>query len=218
MDGCLKNVLAGVGCVTILVVGAIGAYHYRDQVWGIVDSVRGEPRSARADTTGVVGVPSDGALRRARRQEDRMASGGGPARVELSADELAALIADALDPVAHRALDSIRVGLAPGRIALEAQVLTAGLERGLLGPLGDMVDAREPVRISGPVRMAGPGLVAWRPDSIMLRAFPFPQRVVGRLVDAIMGVHNGAVPIPVPETVGTVRIEADRVVFERRKD
>ena len=218
MGGCLRNVLAGVGCVTILVVGAVGAFHYRDQVWGFIDSVRGEPRGRLADTTGVVGIPSDGALRSARRKEARMAAAGGPAEVELSADELAALVADELDPIARRALDSIRVVLLPDRFALEAQLLTAGLDRGLLGPLGDMVDAREPVRIAGPATVAGPGVVAWRPDAVTLRAFPFPEGVVARLVDAIMGVHNGAVPIPVPATVGAIRIEAERVVFERRKD
>lgn len=216
MGGCLKNVLAGVGCATILVVGAIGAYQYRDQIRGAVASVRGEPAGRHRDTTRVVGVPSVEALRSARRKEARMAAAGGPARVELSADELAALIADGIEPAARRALDSLRVVLVPDRFVLEAQLLTSGLERGLLGPLGDMVDAREPVRIGGPAVVAGEGLVAWRPDELTLRAFPFPDGLVPRLVDAIMGVHNGAVPIPVPATVGAIRIEADRVVFERR--
>jgi len=218
MGGCLKNVLAGVGCVTLLVFGGFAAYHYRDQLWGVVDSVRGRPPARLADTTGAVGIPSEDALRTARRKEARMEARGGPASVELSADELAALIADALDPVARRALDSIRVVLAPNRFAVEAQLVTTGLERGLLGPLGDMVDARERVRIAGPAEVAGPGLVAWRPNELVLRAFPFPRELVPRLVDAIMGVHNGAVPIAVPATVGGIRIEPGGVVFERRKD
>jgi len=218
MGGCFKNVLAGVGCVTLLVAGGVGAYHYRDQLWGLVDSIRGKPAAHLADTTGVVGIPSEDALRSARRKETRMEAAAGPASVELSADELAALIADAIDPVARRALDSIRVMLTKDRFAIQAQLLTAGLERGLLGPLGDMVDAREPVRIAGPAEVAGPGLVAWRPDELVLRAFPFPRELVPRLVDAIMGVHNGAVPIAVPATVGGIRISAGGVVFERRKD
>jgi hypothetical protein len=216
--GCLKNALAGVGCATLLVVGGVAAYHYRAQIRGLVDSVRGEPARWTADTTGTVGYPSEAALRSARGAEARMAAPDGPSEVSLSADELAALIADALDPAARRVLDSIRVVLTPGRFTLEAALLTTGLDRGLLGPLRDMFDAREPVRMGGPAAVVGRGRVAWRPDELSLRAFPFPAALVPRLVDAIMGVQNGAVPIPVPATVGAIRIGADAVVFERRKD
>lgn len=216
--GCLKNTLAGVGCATLVVVGAVAAYHYRAQLRGLVDSVRREPAAWTADTTGAVGHPSERALRSARRAEARMAAPDGPDEVRLSADELAALIADALDPVARRVLDSIRVVLTPGRFAIEASLLTTGLDRSLLGPLRDMLDAREPVRMGGPAEVVGRGRVAWRPDALVLRAFPFPEALVPRLVDGIMGVQHGAVPIPVPATVGAIRIEADAVVFERRKD
>jgi hypothetical protein len=115
-------------------------------------------------------------------------------------------------------LDSLRVVLAPGRFTLEGALLTTGLDRGLLGPLSGMLDPWEPVRMGGPAEVAGRGRVAWRPDELVVRAFPFPEALVPRLVNAIMGVQNGAVPIPVPATVGAVRIGADAVVFERRKD
>jgi hypothetical protein len=216
--GCLRNVLAGVGCATLLVIGGIAAWHYRAQIGGLVDSVRGEPAAWSADTTGAVGYPSERALRSARRKEARMAAPDGPAEVTLTADELAALIADALDPMARRVLDSLRVVLAPDRFTLEGALLTTGLDRGLLGPLSGVLDPWEPVRMGGPAEVVGRGRVAWRPDELMLRAFPFPGALVPRLVNAIMGVQNGAVPIPVPATVGAVRIGADAVVFERRKD
>jgi hypothetical protein len=60
--------------------------------------------------------------------------------------------------------------------------------------------------------------VGWTPDEIVLRAFPFPASVVPRLVNAIMGVRNGVVPIVVPPTVGDLRIREDGVTFYRRAD
>jgi hypothetical protein len=216
--GCLKNTLAGVGCATLLVIGGVAAYHYRAQIRGLVDSVRGEPAAWTADTTETVGRPSERALRSARRAEARMAAPDGPDEVTLSADELAAVIADAMDPVARRVLDSLRVVLAPERFAVEALLRTTGLDRGLLGPLDGILDEWEPVRMAGPAEVVGRGRVGWRPDELSLRAFPFPDALVPRLVNAIMGVQNGAVPIPVPATVGAIRIRADAVVFERRKD
>jgi hypothetical protein len=147
-----------------------------------------------------------------------MASRTGPATVTLTAEELAALIRDGLDPVARRSLDSIRVVLARDRLALEAQLLTAGLERGMLGPLGSIVDAREPVRLAGPAAVTAPGTVGWTPDEIVLRAFPFPAGVIPRLVNTIMGVRDGVVPLAVPPTVGDLRIREDGVTFYRRTD
>jgi len=214
--GCLKNVLAGIGCGTLLIVGGAAGYHYRAQLRGLVASLA-DGRLPR-DTVAARGEPSETALRRARRLERAMADPRGPASVDLTADELAALVQDELDPRARRALDSLRVVLEPDRLTIEALVVTAGLERGLFGPLGGVLDPREPLRMGGPAAVAAPGLVAWRPDALMVRAFPFPASVVPRVVDGIMGVRNGAVPIPVPVTVGRIRIRRDRVTFFRRTE
>jgi hypothetical protein len=217
MKGCFRNVLAGIGCLTLMILGAFAGYHYRAQLRGLVDSVR-PGRGVVADSAGGAGLASDDALTRARRKEARMASGSGPATVLLTASELAALIQDGLDPAARRSLDSIRVVLGRDRFTIEAQLLTAVLDRGMLGPLAGMVDAREPVRLAGPAAVTAPGMVGWTPDEIVLRAFPFPASVVPRLVNAIMGVRNGVVPIVVPPTVGDLRIREDGVTFYRRAD
>lgn len=217
MKGCLRNALAGVGCVTLMILGLAGGYHYRAQLWGLVESLR-PGRPAVADTTGAAGLATENALTRARRKQRRMASRSGPATVVLTAEEVAALIRDGLDPVARRALDSIRVVLSRDRVAIRAQLRTAGIERSVLGPLGGMVDPREPVRLAGPAAVAGPGMVVWTPDEIVLRAFPFPAGVVPSVVNAIMGVRNGTVPIAVPPTVGDLRVREDGVTFYRRAD
>ncbi len=215
MTGCLKNLLASVGCVTLLIVGGLLGYHYRAQLKGLAESVTGH-RIAAAPAADSVGGVSEDALKRARRKEAAMAERRGPASVTLTAAEVASLIADGLDPVARRALDSLQVVLTRDRLAIEAQLVTASVERGLLGPVGFVLAPREPLRMAGPAAVAAPGRVAWKPDDVVVRAFPFPRSVIPRLVNAIMGVRDGAVPIIVPETVGDLRIRAEGVTFYRR--
>jgi hypothetical protein len=215
--GCARNVLAGIGCLTLAAGAAVVAYHYRAQLVGAVRSVTGN-HGPPPDTTTSSGRPTAGALRSARRKEASLARAGGPDSVVVSADEMAALIADGLDPLARAALDSIVVTLAPGRFALDAWARTDRLGRDALGPLAGVLDERERLRMSGPAEVAGRGRVDWRPDSIRLRAFPFPPRLVPRMVDAVTGLRGGAVPVRVPATVGDLRIRSDGVTFYRRTD
>jgi hypothetical protein len=213
--GCARNVLAGIGCVTLAAGAAFAAYHYRAQLVGAVRSVTGS-RGQPPDTTAATGIPSADALRIARRKERSLERADGPDSVTVSADEMAALIVDGLDPLAREALDSLVVTLAPGRFALDARILTTRLGREALGPLAGVLDERERLRMSGPAEVAGRGRVAWRLDSIRLRAFPFPASLVPRLVNAVTGGRDGTVPIVVPATVGDVRIRSDGVTFYRR--
>lgn len=215
---CLRNALAGVGCVTVLAAAGIAGYQYRAQLVGAVRSVTGDRGATRADTAQGVGWPSETALRAARRKEAAMGRARGPAFVVVTADEMAALVAAGLDPLARAALDSLRVILGPGRFALEAQVRTSRLGREALGPLAGVLAEREPLRLAGPAAVAEPGRVAWRPDEVQLRAFPFPASLVPRLVDALTGGRDGIVPLVVPSTVGDVRIRPDGVTFYRRTD
>jgi hypothetical protein len=145
-----------------------------------------------------------------------MERSGGPALVTLSAAEMASLVQDGLGPAGREALDSLEVALAPGRLELRAALVTASLG-GVLGPFAAMLDDREPMRASGPARVAAPGLVAWQPDSFVVRAFPFPQGFIPPMVDRLTGGRDGVVPIRVPSTVGDIRITPRGVTFYRRE-
>jgi hypothetical protein len=258
MAGCFRNALAGVGCLTLLVVGGAVGWRYRAQVAGLYRSFRGPgvtvptpdasvpgpagatmdtavssgnpgagtlvpaPAPARspgpvAESPAPIGRPSDAALRAARGKEGAMERPDGPASVALTAAEMASLIEDGLDPVGRRALDSLEVVLAPDRLELRAALVTSNLGD-LLGPFAAMFRPREPMRASGPARVTRPGVVAWEPDSFVVRAFPFPSELVPALVSRLTGGGGGAVPIRVPETVGDVRIAPGGVTFYRRED
>lgn len=221
--GCFKNLLAGIGCLTVVTVGGIVGWHYRAQLGGLYRSIveRRSPASAPGsgtDTVPSTGRPSAQALDSARRKRDALARPNGPAYVTLTADEMAALVASGVGPAGRAALDSITVTLGDDRFEFRAVLKTQVLREALPGPLAGILGAREPISVSGPARVAAKGAVAWEPDSFVVRSFPFPRSAVPVLVNKLTGRPDGIVPIPVPTTVGDLRIRPDGVTFYRRGD
>ena len=218
MGGCLKNVFAMVGCVTLLLVGGIAAWQYRAQLAGLYRSVVGGV--APGDPAAVVerGRATPDALASALAKRAALARPDGPSYIVLSAAEMAALVHDGLPPAAGAVLDTVAVVLERDRFTLRAWLNTGIFTDELLGPFAGALDGPEPVIITGPARVAGPGLVAWTPDAFTIRQFPFPEAAVPRLVNRITGRADGAFPLAVPPTTGDLRIRADGVTFYRRID
>jgi len=84
--GCFKSLLAGIGCLTVVAVGGIAAWHYRAQLGGLYRSiVEREPPASfpqpGADTVPSTGRPSAQAFESARRTQDAMARRDGPGYV-----------------------------------------------------------------------------------------------------------------------------------------
>jgi len=220
--GCVRTLLAGIGCLTLLAVGGIAGWRYRAQLGGLYRSLveREWPSPVPSAEPGLDTVPSTGrpsvqALESARRKQDAMARRGGPGYVTLSAEEMASLIAAGLGAAGRAAADSIEVTLHEDRFELRALLNTERLGSALPGPLSGLLSGREPVRVSGGARVAAVGAVAWEPDSFVVRAFPFPRSAVPPLVNRLTGRPDGIVPIPVPPTVGDLRIRPGGVTFYR---
>ncbi len=212
-EGCVKNFLATVGCLTVLVVVIGGGWLFRDQLYGAYRSVTGIESRAAADSS--VGAPSARARRSAEAKEAVLGARG-TGYVRLSADEVASLIDARLAPPARAAVDSLRVILTEGRIALEARVKLAVFGKDLLGPLSGLLDASERLRMAGGAEMRAPGELAWRCDEFVIVSFPFPPSVIPALVNRMTGRDDGVFLIPVPTTVGEVRVRADGVTLYRR--
>jgi len=219
--GCFKNLLAGIGCLTVLTVGGIVGWQYRAQLGGLYRSIveresQASSPGSGADSVPTMGRPSALAFESARSKQEAIARRDGPGYVTLSADEMASLIAVGLGPAGRAALDSIAVTLHDNRLAFQASLNTSLLGAALPGPLAGMLSAREPVRVSGPAQVAAVGAVAWKPDSFVVRSFPFPESAVPVVVNKLTGRPDGIVPISVPPTVGDLRIRTSGVTFYRR--
>jgi hypothetical protein len=219
----LRNFLASVGCLTLLALGGAVSWHYRAQLAGLYRSLRGGETSSKVGqqidqpATPLTGRPSAEALRAARRKEELIARPDGPGYVTLTASEMAALLADGLAPPARDALDSIEVMLLENRFVFRAQLLM-NLMEGSLGPLAGMFERREPLTVAGPARVKAPGVVAWEPDSFVVRTFSFPRAAVPALVNRLTGGSGGELLISVPRTVGALETRPEGVTFYRRKE
>ncbi len=213
MAGCLRNVLAGIGCGTLLVAGGVVAWEYRGP---IAARYQGWIDGDRPGSGPTVGRPSEDARRAGEAKEADLARRRGPAYVVLSADELASLVAHRLDPVVRRAMDSLTVRLETDRVTLEAQMRLEALGSDLLGALGGLLGPRQPLRVSGPVRMAHAGVLAWEVDDVAVASIPLPASAAPALVDRLTGGTDGAFHLEVPDAVGDVRVRSDGMTFYRR--
>ncbi len=213
--GCIKNFFATLGCLVFLVLVALGAWLFRDPLGDTYRRVFGREPPFAVDADSTVGVPSVDALRSAERKESVM-EGGRDGFVRLSADEVAALVESRLDPRVREAVDSLRVVLYVDRLALEGRVRLDVFGGDLLGPLAGMLDASEPLRMAGALEVLEPRRLAWECDEFVLVGFPFPASVIPALVDRMTGRSDGAFLVPVPATVGDVRVRPDGVTLYRR--
>ena len=217
MAGCLKSTFAMVGCLVFVVLGGIAGWHYRGQIGGAFGSLRGvDGQRGPLPTAAATGGASIVALRSALMKQGAIERPDGPEVIELTPSEMASIIEAGLEPRARDALDSIEVTLHDDRLTLRASVATRILGRELLGPFAAALGEREPLRVSGGPRGVDDGMLAWVPDSFVVRSFPFPGVVIPKLVNTLTGRSDGAIPVSVPRTVRDVRIRPEGVTFYRR--
>jgi hypothetical protein len=216
--GCLRNLLAGIGCGAFLLVGGGLTWHYRAQLTDGVRAFRGLPTAAEtaaAVPEGPAG-PSPESLRSARAKHERMSRSDGPEFIALSAAEMASLIRDGLDPIGQLAIDSIVVTLSPGRLTMDAALKTDVWGRDELGLLGGLLRPYEPLRVSGTGWILRTGVLAWQPDQFSVRSIPFPGPMIPSIVNRLTGGRDGNMLFGIPATIREARIEAHGVTFYRR--
>ena len=93
-------------------------------LWLALVLAGGADAAAQATAEGQsIGRPSTEALASARGKESAIRDAKGPDSVTLTPNEMASLVKANLDLSAKRALDSIRIRLQPGRLAIDAILL-----------------------------------------------------------------------------------------------
>ncbi len=202
--GCLKNVLAGVGCLVVLLAAAVAGYLYRDRLAHLWRSVRG----VREPPPIVYVMPAAGGAAHADTALRDLARRGGPGYVDVAPADLAALIDRELARVRRRVFDSVAVALDSPRVLVKGRLDVSAIPQRLLGPLADGLGRYEPVTAGGVLAAAPDGGLRWTLDKLMIRAFPFPRSVIPAVVRSfgVADAKDGAVPIPLPVPVGDVRV------------
>jgi hypothetical protein len=203
--GCLKQVFVQIGCLVLVIAALVFGFIYREQVTAVYRRMRGMPPPAE---TVVYTAPAPGGAGRAGEALRRLAARGGPAYVDLTAGEIAALVDGELRRAPHRALDSLAVGLEQNAVRLRGVLDLSQLPQGLLGPLASGLSRREVVTAGGPLSVDSAGHVAWTITSLKVRDFPFPRGTIPAILRAlrIPGAEPGTLPLPLGQTVGDVRV------------
>jgi hypothetical protein len=212
--GCLRQLFVQVGCVVLVLAGAALAFVYREQLADVYRRLRGEPAPVEV----VYVVPEPGGARAAVRALEQLARPRGPAFVDLSAGQLAALIDDLLSRAGRRVFDSVQVALGNDEVRVKGSLDVREVPRNLLGPLRGAIGPFEPLAVGGPLAVDSAGRVRWRITSLSIRDFPFPRSTLPALVRQlrIPDATDGSVPIPDAGTVGDVRVAPAGVRLYRR--
>lgn len=210
--GCLRSLIAQVGCLVVLVALVFFGWVYREQVADVVRRLRGQP--PKAD---VVWVQPAADTAEAQEALAQLARRGGPAYVDLTAADVGALLDAALARTGRRVVDSVRVGLLADELRIGGSLDLSGVPRSALGPFQGVLGSREPVVIGGPLAVDSAGRLVMRVTTLRVKDFPFPRSTIPALVRQlrIPGVEGNAVPVPGITGAGDVRITADRVRFYR---
>lgn len=212
--GCLKALFVQVGCLVLVVLAAVFGWIYRRDLVDLYRRIRGRPEAAAT----VWAAPAAGDLERARGTLEQLARCGGPAYVDLTAGELAALVDGELVRVPRRAVDSVRVALEENQVRLRASLDLSEVPQRLLGPLRGALERREPVTVGGTLTAdTAAGHLDWTVTALEVRDFPFPRSTIPAILRALKvpGLEGAAVPIPVPAAVGDVRVSTGRVRLYR---
>lgn len=204
MIGCLRSLFTQIGCLVFFVAAAALAFVYREQVVEAYRRLRGLPPEAAIEYV----APQPGDARAAESRLEQLSRRGGPAFVDLSAAEVAGLIAAALDSAGVRGFDSVQVALGDGELLVRGSLDTRGVPREALGPLRGAIDARERLSFGGPLGADSAGALRWTLVELSVRDFPFPRATIPALLRAlrVRGADGAVVPVPAPAGVGDVRI------------
>ena len=201
--GCLAAPFKFVGCLGIVAALFIG-WLYRDRLSSEARKVFGSVSGGEAPAAS--GRPGSRALVTAHAKIDSL-NGWRADSVVLSASEVASMIGAGLDPSLRSQLDSLRVELQDGSIAVKARLATARLPRELVGPLSIALQPTEPIEAAGPLTVVAPRQAEWALRSFSIRGFPLPRDAVPKLVSKALGnPSRKTVPVRIPAGLREIRL------------
>ncbi|MGH7675415.1 MAG: hypothetical protein ACREMV_09095 [Gemmatimonadales bacterium] len=207
------------GCLLVVLAGIALAWWYRAPI--VRTAARwvgpGAPDLPPvADTA--VGAPTPRAEASGQAKLRELARDGGPDSVVLDANETAALVGGGIDWTVRKTFDSLRIELLDGSLALHARLDTRQLPRDVLGPIGEMLEPREALRLAGPLAIERPGVARWTVRELSLRGVAFPELAVRQIARRAAGADgSGAVAIRVDRAIADVRVRPAGVVLYRRR-
>lgn len=200
------------GCLALLAILALVGWINRDRILGRdADPVAVAPTWERLSPAGA---------QRTRAALGRLQTRDGPVFVTLTGAEVASYVYLELGRALPSLADSAEAAVFEDRLVVRGTVPLRELGgAGALGPFASMLGDREPIEISGRLRVTSPGRGELSVSEIKVRDFKLPAGLVPRLLkqagieQPAAGTTEGVIPVRLPAHVGDVRVADGRVTL-----
>jgi hypothetical protein len=208
--------IARLGCLFVLACAAVVGWFTRD---------RWLPERYRPHATAAANAPawerlSDAGAERTRVALDKLSQPRGPVFQTLSGADVASYVFGALAKTLPASADSVQAMVAGDKVSLRAVVNLSDLGgAGALGPLAGMLGNREPVQLTGSLRVVKPGTGEFQIQQAKVGAISVPRSMIATLVKRFgrgarpAGTDADALPLPLPAYIGDIRVANGKITL-----
>jgi hypothetical protein len=208
--------IARLGCLVLLAIVAFCAWLTRDS-W-LPERYRSHlTRSATA--TGWEPLNDQGADR-TRAALAKLQQPSGPAFQTLAASDLASFAFASVSKSLGASVDSVGTRVNGDMVSMRARVRTSDLGgTSSLGPLASMLSEREWIQLSGTFAVLQPGLAEFNVREVKVHDLPLPSGMIPQLLKRIgkgprvEGLSPNGLPLPIPRSVGDIRVANGKVTL-----
>lgn len=204
--------IARLGCLILLAILAVVGWFTRDR-W-----LPERFRSHHFAATPARWEPlSDAGAARTRTALGKLAQPTGPAFQTLSGSDLASFAMGELSRQLAGTVDSVETRVAGDTIAMRGVVQTSKL--GGLGSIAGMLRDRERVELAGTFHVIEPGVAEFQVREVHIGSVPIPSGMIPELVRHIRrgpappGASPNGLPVPLPRSVGDIRVARGKVTL-----
>lgn len=201
------------GCLVVLVIGAVAGWLLRDR---IVGGVRDKPTEA----SGWERLTPEGATRM-RTALAQLRRPSGPLLVTVRPGDLASYVYEQLVRQLPPSADSVEAGAFGDKLYVRASVKPSDFGTDALGPLASFLSEREQMQFGGGFEIVRPGLAQFRVTEIRFHDLKVPSRAIPRLLQKVErgtrpeGLAPDGLPLLVPDYINEVKVEPGRVTLYR---
>lgn len=213
MFGCIGRL----GCLLVLAVLAVGGWFTKDLWYPRVRAmVVATPPAASMKWTAVSADAASAGTRAA----ERLAAKSGPVFADLTPAEFSAWLLEPAMKILGTTAGNPEAAVHGDTLFVRANVAVTELgDPKSLGPLGSMLDGRQPVVIGGRLAMAQPGLLGLQVTQLTVNELKLPSALIAKIVRRISvkertdSLAPGVIALPVPKSVADARVTNGKVVL-----
>ncbi|MBA3891500.1 MAG: hypothetical protein H0X64_13310 [Gemmatimonadaceae bacterium] len=205
----LMGCLLRLGCLVVLLLAAVVGWITKDRWW---------PGARTAAVPTWERLSPAGADRTAAALK-RLEQPNGPVFVSLTGSDVASYIFHGAGQVLPSFADSAEAAVFDDRLVVRGTVPLRELGgSGLLGPFASMLGDREPMELSGRIRVLQPGQAELRISDVKVRDFALPSGLIPRLLRQAGfprpdGMSEDGIPVRLPAHVGDVRVADGKITL-----